>query len=367
MKIRILFFIFLMLLISKSYADNINVASFDALIQSGSESTNGDTVTITGDLSSDESIGNSFYTKDLTFLGQNYSINGQNNYGGFVLSEGSNFDSLRILNFKGQSYNNSYFAGAIYNTLGTTGISNSAFIGNYADSQGVNFAVAGALYNMNNGTVTVDSSLFSNNYTNGASAEGGAIGNEAGANSMSISNSVFDNNYTFGSGVSYGGAIYNGNNANININGVSYEQFTKINCVGVSPGVFAQAPVVLWLPWRGLAEKGGWGLGWPDGLFCSLKRPVSACRMACFASLNSLFLQVPGHQRLMPEAKAVADAHEKAPHGAGLCMHGLWRWTCGGCRRGRADCRQAVCGGLLQPVGEPLDVGDGYQPAPLLY
>lgn len=217
MKIRILFFIFLMLLISKSYADNINVASFDALIQSGSESTNGDTVTITGDLSSDESIGNSFYTKDLTFLGQNYSINGQNNYGGFVLSEGSNFDSLRILNFKGQSYNNSYFAGAIYNTLGTTDISNSAFIGNYADSQGVNFAVAGALYNMNNGTVTVDSSLFSNNYTNGASAEGGAIGNEAGANSMSISNSVFDNNYTFGSGVSYGGAIYNGNNANINI------------------------------------------------------------------------------------------------------------------------------------------------------
>ena len=135
----------------------------------------------------------------------------------------------------------------------------------------------------------------------------------------------------------------------------------------MSPGVFAQAPVVLWLPWRGLAEKGGWGLGWPDGLFCSLKRPVSACRMACFASLNSLFLQVPGHQRLMPEAKAVADAHEKAPHGAGLCMHGLWRWTCGGCRRGWADCRQAACGSLLQPVGEPLQVGDCYLPAPLLY
>ena len=72
---------------------------------------------------------------------------------------------LKILNFKGQSYNNSYFAGAIYNTNGTTNISNSAFVGNYADSQGINFAVAGALYNMNNGTVSIDSSLFSNNYT----------------------------------------------------------------------------------------------------------------------------------------------------------------------------------------------------------
>ena len=213
---------------------NINVNNYDELMQSANETIDGDTITLINNLVSDNSIGNSFYTKDLTFLGQNYSIDGLNIYGGFVLSTGSNFDSLKILNFKGQSYNNSYFAGAIYNTSGTTNISNSAFVGNYADSQGINFAVAGALYNMNNGTVSIDSSLFSNNYTNGASAEGGAIGNEAGANTISISDSVFNNNYTFGSTVSYGGAIYNGNDANIDIKNTLFNNnYASTNSTGV--------------------------------------------------------------------------------------------------------------------------------------
>ncbi len=217
MKIKIILFICILSLSLKSYADNINVANFNELIQSGSQSTSGDTITFINNLTSDESIANNFYTKDLIFIGQDYSMNGLNNYGGFVLSEGSNFENLKILNFKGQSYNNSYFAGAIYNTSGTTNISSVEFNGNYADSGNRNFAVAGAVYNMNNGTVSINSSLFNNNYTNGASAQGGAIGNESGNNIINITDSVFNNNYTDGSGVSYGGAIYNGNDATVNI------------------------------------------------------------------------------------------------------------------------------------------------------
>ncbi len=217
MRLRLLFLFFILVISHKSVANNIYVGDFNELILSGSQSTSGDTVTIINNLISDESIGNSFYTKNITFQGENHSIDGKDIFGGFVLSEGSEFNSLKIINCKGQNYNNSYFAGAIYNTGGDTIISNSAFSGNYANALGSNFAVAGALYNMNGGVINIDSSLFNNNYAYGASAEGGAIGNESGANSINISNSVFSDNYTNGRGVSYGGAIYNSNNATMNI------------------------------------------------------------------------------------------------------------------------------------------------------
>ncbi len=217
MRLRLLFLFFILVISHKSIANNIYVGDFNELILSGSQSINGDTVTIINNLISDESIGNSFYTKNITFQGENHSIDGKDIFGGFVLSEGSEFNNLKIINCKGQNYNNSYFAGAIYNTGGDTIISNSAFSGNYANALGSNFAVAGALYNMNGGVINIDSSLFNNNYAYGASAEGGAIGNESGANSINISNSVFSDNYTNGRSVSYGGAIYNSNNATMNI------------------------------------------------------------------------------------------------------------------------------------------------------
>ena len=217
MRLRLLFLFFILVISHKSVANNIYVGDFNELILSGSQSTSGDTVTIINNLISDESIGNSFYTKNITFQGENHSIDGKDIFGGFVLSEGSEFNNLKIINCKGQNYNNSYFAGAIYNTGGDTIISNSAFSGNYANALGSNFAVAGALYNMNGGVINIDSSLFNNNYAYGASAEGGAIVNESGANSINISNSVFSDNYTNGRGVSYGGAIYNSNNATMNI------------------------------------------------------------------------------------------------------------------------------------------------------
>ena len=98
MKLRF-FAIFILIFLPRiAFANNIDVATFDELIQSGSQSSSGDTITITDNLTSDSSIGNSFYTKDVSFLGQNYSIDGKDIFGGFVLSHGSTFDSLRILN-----------------------------------------------------------------------------------------------------------------------------------------------------------------------------------------------------------------------------------------------------------------------------
>ena len=218
MKLKILLIILVLLIEPKINANNIDVASFSELIQSGTQSINGDTITITDDLFSDESIGNSFYTKYVTFQGQNFGINGENNYGGFVLSAGSDFNNLRIIDCKGQVYNNSYFAGAIYNTSGTTNLYNTAFSGNFAaNPQGQNFGIAGALYNINNGTVNISTSLFNNNYAFGASAEGGALANSNGLNTINITKSVFDNNYTTGTAVSNGGAILNGTDATLNI------------------------------------------------------------------------------------------------------------------------------------------------------
>ena len=217
MRLRLLYILFILFISLKSEANNIYVSNFDELLLSGSESVNGDTITILDDLISDNSIGNSFYSKNLTFQGDSHSIDGKDIFGGFVLNDGGVFNNLKIINCKGQFYNYYYYAGAIYNENGNTIISNSAFIDNYANAQGSNFAFAGAVYNVKKGTITIDSSLFSNNYTFGGTAEGGAIGNESGANTININDSVFSRNYTNGSAFSYGGAIFNLKGATMNI------------------------------------------------------------------------------------------------------------------------------------------------------
>ncbi len=217
MIVRLIIILFILVINTKSYANNIYVENFNELLQSGAQSSSGDTITIVNDLTSNTSIGNSFLTKDVYFEGQNHSINGGNNFGGFILNQGSNFNMIRMSNCKGQLYNGSYFAGAIFNNAGNTLIENSTFSNNYADAGGINFAVAGAVYNLSNGNVTINSTLFNNNYTHGASAQGGAIGNDTGKGTINITNSVFNSNYASSSAVSYGGAIANGNYATINI------------------------------------------------------------------------------------------------------------------------------------------------------
>ena len=226
--------IFLIFFVGSASANNINVKTFDELISSASQTNNGDSITILDNLYSDSTIGGTFSLKDLTFLGQNFNIDGGNTFGGFLLNEGGSFDKIRIINCVGQDYNIYVIAGAIYNSSNQTNIASSAFSNNHADAQGSNFAVAGALYNENGGNVSLNAILFDNNYTNGASAQGGAIGNNGANSVINITDSVFNNNYADGSVLSYGGAIYNNNGAIMNIkNSLFYNNHSLAKSNGV--------------------------------------------------------------------------------------------------------------------------------------
>ena len=88
MRLRLLFICIFIFCAPKVWANNIYVENFDQLIQSGSQSVSGDTITIINNLVSDESISNSFYTKDVFFQGNNHSINGGDTFG---------TDSARVL------------------------------------------------------------------------------------------------------------------------------------------------------------------------------------------------------------------------------------------------------------------------------
>ena len=205
----------LLFLTNISYANDIAIYNFDELMNSNP--VNGDILDIQDNLTSTESINNNFINTDLTFEGNNHSINGRDTFSGFIFNQDTQFHTLRMLNCRGQRYSASSFAGAIFNNAGELTIDNSAFVDNFVDSAGLNFGVAGALYNLNDGQVNIDSTLFSGNHTNGASSYGGALANGYQNNTatMSINNSVFNNNYSLGSAIPYGGAIYNSGNINI--------------------------------------------------------------------------------------------------------------------------------------------------------
>lgn len=203
-------------------AQNINVDNFDELITSTPAS--GDTITFTRNLDADSTIGNLFANLDINFEGNNYSILGNDQFGGFVLNQDTNFHQVGIRNCQGQSYGSSKFAGAIYNNGGQTDIQDSIFSENFTDAGGFNFSVGGAIYNLNDGSIDINNSQFINNYTYGGSSYGGAIAN--GYNSgtetiMHINNSVFNDNHSYGSVTPYGGAIYN--NSQIFISNSSLE------------------------------------------------------------------------------------------------------------------------------------------------
>ncbi len=202
---------------SYAQARNIEIHNFDELINSNPRS--GDTLTFTDDLSSDSTIGYHFWNLDITFDGGNHYINGNERFGGFVLNQDSLFNKVGIRNCQGQTYSGSKFAGAVFNSGGYTDIEESGFIGNFVDSSGYNFAVAGAIYNLNGGTIDINNSLFQENYSHGASSFGGAIANgylDGPDAIMNINNSIFVNNNCEGSVAPYGGAIYNDGILSIN-------------------------------------------------------------------------------------------------------------------------------------------------------
>lgn len=225
MQIHKRFFLFLLIslaLQTDANANDIQVATFSQLIDSAPET--GDTIEFTNDLFSNETIGSHFINLDINFEGNNHYLYGDNEFGGFVLNRDSYFHEVGIRNCQGQEYNRSKFAGAIFNSGGNTEINDSDFVGNFVNANNVNFGVGGAVYNLNGGTININNTLFESNYTNGAASYGGAVANgyrQGNIAEMTINNSVFKNNYSFGSLVPYGGALYN--NGNISINNTVFD------------------------------------------------------------------------------------------------------------------------------------------------
>ena len=206
------------LILNRVYAcaNNIPVSNFNELINSNPQS--GDVIEFTNNLNSDASIGNHFFDLNLTFDGNNYYLNGDNSYSGFILNEDSLFNQININNCKGQEYQNSYFAGAIFNFNGNMQINSSNFSTNFVDAGDINYGIGGAIYNLNNGTININSANFSGNYAHGALAAGGAVANgfsNTDNPEMNINNTVFENNHVLGDLTSEGGALYNKGNINI--------------------------------------------------------------------------------------------------------------------------------------------------------
>ena len=145
---------------SSVFANNIEVATFDELINSHPLS--GDTIQIVNNLTSTSTIGSNFSGININFDGQNFLMDGENAYGGFLLDKDSVFSQIKMTNFKGQleSGTSSYYAGAIYNEGGAIDVNNSYFANNYADSERINFGAGGAIYNMQNSTMNINSTVF---------------------------------------------------------------------------------------------------------------------------------------------------------------------------------------------------------------
>ena len=223
-----LFIIFSSMILGlSSYANEIQVDNFEELMNSNPS--NGDVIEFTGDLDSSESIGRRFFDIDITFEGHNHYLDGSDAYGGFILSQDSDFNEVDIRNCKGQEYQGSDFAGAIFNFNGNMNIDNSVFSHNFADAEGVNFAIGGAVYNLNDGDINISSTIFRNNFSSGASASGGAVANGFSPSDnpdMSLDNVVFENNYAHGTVTSQGGALFNKGSVEIN-NTLFKDNYTK--------------------------------------------------------------------------------------------------------------------------------------------
>ena len=215
---KILFLISLILLVSPGVkAEDIQIYNFEELINSNPAS--GDVFEFNNNLDSDASIGNHFFNLDLTFEGNHHYLDGNNTFSGFILNQDSLFNEIEIQNCKGQEYQGSDFAGAVFNFNGHMDIQNSGFTQNFVEASGFDYAIGGAAYNLNSGVINIDSTNFNGNYAHGALSAGGAIANGFSTSDnpdMSINNSVFENNDTAASVTSEGGALYNKGTIDIN-------------------------------------------------------------------------------------------------------------------------------------------------------
>ena len=198
-------------------AATIDISTFSELLSSVLN--NGDTYRFTDNLASTESIDRHFFDYNINFDGNMYYIDGERTYGGFILSRENSFDEVILQNCAGQLYQNSNFAGAIFNFGGSTDIISSEFKNNYADSGNTNFGIGGAVYNLQGGKMILYNAGFNGNYTIGAGAAGGALSNgynDNGTAVIYINNTVFSDNHASGYTFAQGGALYNTGTAVIN-------------------------------------------------------------------------------------------------------------------------------------------------------
>ncbi len=199
------------------YCNEIIVDDFDTLINTQYQA--GDVLTFTRGFSSESDIGNIFPNiNNITIEGNNFIINGDDEYSGFIVNSQADFNQLDLSHCKGQTVNNSSYAGGILNNGGNVHVTYAALSENFADAAGLNFSYGGALYNTNGGYTDINTVLFDGNHTSGGLSTGGAVSNGAYNNNdanMDIYNSIFQNNTTHASVNSEGGAIFNSGEANI--------------------------------------------------------------------------------------------------------------------------------------------------------
>ena len=191
--------------------NEVIIDNFDTLIHTQYYA--GNIVTFTSGFTSEGDIGNIFPNiDDITIEGHNFVINGNDEYSGFIVNSQADFNQLDLSHCKGQTINNSSYAGGILNNGGNIHVTYAALSENFADAAGFNFSYGGAIYNTNGGYTDIDTVLFDGNHTNGALSTGGAISNGAYNNNdadMDIYNSIFQNNSTYATVNSEGGAIFN--------------------------------------------------------------------------------------------------------------------------------------------------------------
>ncbi len=191
--------------------NEVIIDNFDTLIHTQYYA--GNIVTFTSGFTSEGDIGNIFPNiDDITIEGHNFVINGNDEYSGFIVNSQADFNQLDLSHCKGQTINNSSYAGGILNNGGNIHVTYAALSENFADAAGFNFSYGGAIYNTNGGYTDIDTVLFDGNRTNGALSTGGAISNGAYNNNdadMDIYNSIFQNNSTYATVNSEGGAIFN--------------------------------------------------------------------------------------------------------------------------------------------------------------
>jgi len=131
-------------------------------------------------------------------------------YGGSIYnSKNLNITNSTFKNNKANSY--SSHGGAVYNKNGQIIISDSTFLGNEAmNGDGYGSGHGGAISNIDDSTITIINTTFTENKThgtNGSPDAGGAVYNRGGT--VKIDGSTFTNNKTIGSVSGMGGAIYN--------------------------------------------------------------------------------------------------------------------------------------------------------------